>query len=228
MFHSKSSVFLGVFLCLALLIFPSQISQAEEPEMGTSIGIGFSFGFININLVEVSVPFSYFFSDEPASRESVQVATYERRQSIDRSHQRTTSRGQYAVYVAPPPPTTETISYELGDVVPKRVIQLKLELLFNEDVYTAPNGERIKILTDGSMKLLGSDPPVILKLHYGNRMMIWLEGKNRSIADVQYVKDQIIIGYDATNENCEALQRIFGSTFAHTCQKAIPQTTSEE
>ena len=220
MFCSKSSIFLGVFLCLALLLCPSQTLQAEEPEIGPSIGIGFSFGFININLVEVSIPFSYFFSDEPASRDSMEVATYERRQSVERPYRRASPQR----YVAPPPPAAETFSYKAEDVVPKKVIQLKLELLFNEDVHTAPNGERIKILSDGSMKLLGSDPSVTLKLHYGNHLTIWLE--EESIADVYYNQGQITIGYDATEVNCEALRHVFGLTLARTCQKAIPQTTS--
>ncbi|HBK34988.1 hypothetical protein A2239_01425 [Candidatus Uhrbacteria bacterium RIFOXYA2_FULL_40_9] len=66
------SLFIGI-ACLSLIGLYPKCVQGDSVELGPTIGIGFSFGPININFLELSIPLSWFLVSQVLNKQTAHL-----------------------------------------------------------------------------------------------------------------------------------------------------------
>ena len=179
--------------------------QAAFGEVATSVGLGFSVGPININLVEISIPWSIFSRKSSRGSGSDQVTIYGRGYN-DQSWYSYSGGGGSSTSTRPKPTIVEV---DLNDVVPKKEMQIRLGLLFDEDRVTCPNGQELRLLEDGSMQLVGSSPGVVVKKHFNDKLTIW-NAEDQPLAMISEHDDHYVVDYMNSSEALKAIELVLG------------------
>lgn len=213
----KRAFLLGVGIVITVLtaFYPTR-TYGDGPSLSSSIGIGFSIGPITVSLLEFSIPLPWFLSrgwrDGAGAGRTSNVPAV--RAYVDPGWRtRTTSS-------IPSGPEPMIVQVETSSAVPKDVLQLRFGLLPDEDIFIAPNGQRLEIETDGQIRLVHSSPSVSMVVHYDDRITVRVGGSSQDVAEIQFANGSLFISHDNTQETLRALSLIFGQTLSSCCLKA--------